>query len=134
MHRSIVLAGLAAAAIALALQAGVAAGEDGSDEEPQVVSVELDSYGYTPKNIIVKVNRPVLLRARSKSRLLPHNLIVDAPEAGIDVDIDLKRGGKGEALFTPTKTGTYVMYCDKKPPVGRSHRERGMEGTLVVED
>jgi len=25
------------------------------------------------------------------------------------------------------------MHCDKEPPIGKSHKKKGMHGTLVVE-
>jgi hypothetical protein len=34
--------------------------------------------------------------------------------------------------FAPTKTGIYPFFCDKKFLMFKSHRERGMEGTLEV--
>jgi uncharacterized cupredoxin-like copper-binding protein len=49
------------------------------------------------------------------------------------VKIDLRGGKSGEVSFTPTKAGSYEMICDKEPPIGKSHKEKGMHGTLVVE-
>jgi plastocyanin len=34
--------------------------------------------------------------------------------------------------FTPTKTGKFPFYCDKKLLFFKSHRERGMEGIIEV--
>lgn len=101
--------------------------------EPQVIDVKLASYSFTPDKITVKVGQPVTLKLVNEATFIPHNLVIHAPEAGIDVKIDLRGGKHGELSFTPTKAGTYEMICDKAPPFGKSHKEKGMHGTLIVE-
>jgi len=101
--------------------------------EPRVIEVTLDSYSITPDHIVVKVDEPVTLKVTNKATLTPHDLIIKAPEAGIDVAIDLHGGKSGEVTFTPTRTGTYEMLCDKKLLFFKSHKDKGMHGVLVVE-
>ena len=101
--------------------------------DPRLIEVSLDSYKITPDRIVVKVNQPVTLKVTNKATIIPHDLIIKAPEAGIDVKIDLRAGKSGEANFTPTMAGTYEMLCDKKLPFLKSHKDRGMHGVLVVE-
>lgn len=100
--------------------------------EPQVIDVTLGSYFIKPDKITVKVNQPVTLKVKNEAWLIPHDLVVKAPEAGIDFKVNVGGGKTGSTTFTPTKTGTYKMYCDKKPPFGKSHDERGMHGVLEV--
>ena len=102
-------------------------------DDTQIVDIKLDSYSFTPDRIVVPVNRPVTLRATNVASFIPHSLVIQAPEAGIDVKLAIRAGKTGEASFTPTAPGTYEMFCDKQPPIGRSHREKGMHGILVVE-
>lgn len=102
-------------------------------EDPQVIEVTLDSYTISPDPIVVTVNQPVTLKVTNKATLIPHNLIINAPEAGIDVNIDLRAGKSGEVTFTPTLSGNYEMECSKDPPVFKSHKEKGMHGVLIVE-
>ncbi len=102
-------------------------------EDTQVVDVQLDSYRFTPDRIVVQVNRPVTLRAINVAGFIPHSLVIKAPEAGIDVNLVVRAGKTGETSFTPTTPGTYEMICDKQPPIGSSHRDKGMHGVLVVE-
>ena len=110
-------------------------------DPPTVVPVDKDGvqrvdilgsdYYFKPGHIIVKVNLPVELKVRKDGYLIPHNIIIEAPEAGIKVNESLSRDPKA-ITFTPTKVGKYPMYCDKKPPLLASHREKGMEGLLEV--
>ena len=97
----------------------------------QRVEIVGGEYFYKPNHIIVKVNVPVELKVTNQSRFVPHDLIVKAPEAGMDFRIDLKREASS-VRFTPTKVGTYPMYCDKKLLFFASHREKGMEGAIEV--
>lgn len=101
--------------------------------DPQMIEVSLDSYKITPDRIVVKVNQPVTLKVTNKATIIPHDLIIKAPEASINVKIDLRGGKSGEVTFTPTMTGSYEMLCDKKPPFLRSHKDKGMHGVMVVE-
>jgi plastocyanin domain-containing protein len=91
------------------------------------------SYFFDPNYIIVKVNVPVELKIRKESGMTPHNFILQAPEAGMNINVDLGTDATLVA-FTPTKTGTYPFFCDKKLPFMPSHKERGMEGVLEVRE
>jgi plastocyanin len=103
-------------------------GADGS----QHVDIVGGSYYFNPSHIIVEVNTPVQLTIKKEGGVVPHNVMLSAPEAGIDFKEELNREAK-TITFTPTKVGTYTFYCDKKPPFGgKSHRERGMVGVIEV--
>jgi plastocyanin domain-containing protein len=99
----------------------------------QRVEILGGSYFFDPNYIIVKVNVPVELKIRKESGMTPHNFILQAPEAGMNINVDL--GTDATVVgFTPTKIGTYPFFCDKKLPFMASHRERGMEGVLEVRE
>jgi plastocyanin domain-containing protein len=129
-------------ALVCGLSAATLAGEEKPKEEKvfratidndgvQRVEIVGGSYFFTPKRIIVKVNVPVQLKVRKEPGITPHNLVIKAPEAGIDFDVKL--GEEPQIIrFTPTKTGNYPFYCSKKLLWFASHREKGMEGTLEV--
>ena len=76
---------------------------------------------------------PVLveLKVKKESGFVPHNIAMKAPEAGIEFEESLSSDPK-TIRFTPTKTGSYPMYCSKKLLFFESHREKGMEGVLEV--
>jgi len=101
----------------------------------QRVEVIGSEYLFDPNYIVVKVNKPVELKVKkgaNTSWFIPHDMKVLAPEAGIDFIVDLQKNEQS-VHFTPTKTGKYPFYCDKKPPFGgKSHRDRGMEGVIEV--
>ncbi len=99
----------------------------------QRVDIVGGSYFFTPNHVIVKVNVPVELKIRKESGIVPHNFVIKAPDAGIDIDESLSSDPK-IIKFTPTRTGKYPFYCSKKLLFFESHREKGMEGTLEVTD
>jgi plastocyanin len=89
------------------------------------------SYFFDPNRVVVKVNVPVEITIRKEPGVTPHDIMLKAPEAGINFSEDI--GTEPVVIkFTPTKTGEYSFYCGKKFPFVKSHRERGMEGVLVV--
>jgi plastocyanin domain-containing protein len=99
----------------------------------QRVRVIAGSYFFKPSHIVVKVNTPVEILASREAGMAPHDLVIQAPDAGINVERDLETKVATRIAFTPTKVGRYPIYCSKKPPLGgASHRERGMEGVLEV--
>ena len=100
----------------------------------QRVEIKGGEYYFDPNYIVVKVNKPVELqvkKAPDSTFYIPHNIIATAPEAGIDFRLDLKKELQS-IKFTPTRVGKYPIYCDKKPPFGKDHRDRGMEGMIEV--
>ena len=99
----------------------------------QRVEVKGDDYLFTPKHIVVKVNVPVEMKISKVTRMVPHNIVLKAPEAGMDFDESMGNDPK-IIKFTPTKTGKYTFYCSKKLLFFQSHRDKGMEGILEVID
>lgn len=102
--------------------------------ELQVIEVKLGSYYIKPEKITVKRDQPVTLNLVNEATFIPHNLVIKAPEAGIDIAVDVSAGKTASVSFTPTKSGSYAMICSKEPPFGKSHKEKGMHGVLEVVD
>jgi len=127
--------------VSLAFAAAVGGEERSKREEAFTAAMGADgiqraeviggSYYFSPNHIIVRVNIPVELKVRKEPGIVPHNLVLKAPEAGIDIDESLESDPK-VVRFTPTKTGSYPFYCDKKLLFFESHRDKGMEGVLEV--
>lgn len=97
----------------------------------QRVRLVAGSYFFKPNHIIVKVNVPVELSASRESGITPHDLVIRAEDAGLNVKEDLGTEPK-KIAFTATKPGKYAIYCSKKLPFMAGHREKGMEGILEV--
>jgi plastocyanin domain-containing protein len=97
----------------------------------QRVEVVATEYSFDPNYIVVRVNLPVEIKIRKEPSAVPHNFVLKAPEAGIDIHESLGTEPK-LIMFTPAKPGKYSFYCDKKLLFFKSHRDRGMEGILEV--
>jgi plastocyanin domain-containing protein len=97
----------------------------------QRVEVVGGSYYFDPNVIVVKVNVPVELRVRKEAGATPHNIVLKAPEAGIDFSVSLKTTPTS-IKFTPTKTGKFPFECTHKLLFFKSHTDRGMHGVLEV--
>ncbi|MCK9418371.1 MAG: cupredoxin domain-containing protein [Nitrospirae bacterium] len=98
----------------------------------QRVEVIGGEYYFDPNYIVVKVNKPVELTVRKAPGYIPHDMVVKAPEAGIDFKVDLDAKKTDIVKFTPTKIGKYEMFCDKKMLFFKSHKDKGMDGMIEV--
>jgi heme/copper-type cytochrome/quinol oxidase subunit 2 len=92
----------------------------------------VDSYSYTPDHLIVKSGVPLELTLKSVTWLVPHNFLIDAPEAGLKVNEEVPAGKSITIRFTPGREGRYKFFCDKKLLFFHSHEEKGMTGILEV--
>ena len=96
----------------------------------QKVEMVGGSYYFKPNVVIVKVNVPVEISIKKEPGFVPHNIVLRAPDAGMDFKVELSTEPKA-IKFTPTKIGKYPFYCDHRF-LFWSHREKGMEGVLEV--
>jgi len=97
----------------------------------QRVTVLAGSYFFKPNHIIVKADTPVEIVASREAGMVPHDLVIQAPDGTTLLQQELATEPR-KISFTPRKPGKYPMYCSKKPPLLASHRQRGMEGILEV--
>ena len=102
-------------------------------EKDGVQSVDMTGgdYYFDPNYIIVKVNVPVEFHVKKAPGIIPHDIVMDEAEAGIVFKEKLISEPK-VIRFTPGKPGIFPVYCSKKPPFLKSHRDKGMEGVLEV--
>jgi plastocyanin len=98
----------------------------------QRATIILDSYSYAPNHLIVQAGKPVELTLTSVTTIVPHNFILKEPAAGLDIEKDISSGKTDKVTFTPTQTGTFTFYCDRRLWPMPSHRNKGMEGKLEV--
>lgn len=99
----------------------------------QVIEMKAGDYYFSPDRITVKVNVPVEIKIIRKSEYVTHNLVLKAPEAGININESMLFVSEPKTIkFTPTKIGKYLFYCDRKVFFFIKHRSKGMEGILEV--
>lgn len=105
-----------------------------SVEEPfgQQVMISMESYAFTPSEVVVKAGIPVTLTLSNQSFLVPHNFLLDDPSGTRLVDADISSGDTEAVTLTLTEPGIYPFYCDKQLLFFPTHREQGMEGRLIV--
>jgi plastocyanin domain-containing protein len=95
----------------------------------QKIEMKAGDFYFKPNTVIVKKNVPVVITVKEEPGFASHSIVLHAPEAGIDFDVDLGTDAK-TIRFTPTRAGRYSFYCDKG--LIESHRSKGMEGVLEV--
>lgn len=128
--------------LSLLLAASLSATTVGAADEPVIVpladdgvqrlTIEMDNYAYSPAHIVVQAGKPVELTFVSVSEWTPHDFVIDDAAFMQTVDVDVGGGKTKTVTFTPAATGTFVYYCSKDVPFAKSHREKGMEGTIEV--
>jgi len=96
------------------------------------IPVMLGDYRFSPHELTLAAGQTVLLELTNTDRITPHNFTLRNEEGGLDIDINIPAGGSREVSLSPAVPGSYTFYCNKKFPFVKSHRKRGMEGTLVV--
>lgn len=103
-------------------------------EEPfgQQVMISMESYTFTPSEVVVKAGKPLTLTLSNQSFLVPHNFLLDDPGGIRLVDVDISSGDTKAVTLTLTEPGIYPFYCDKQLLFFPTHREQGMEGRLIV--
>lgn len=103
-----------------------------ADADTQQLTVHLGDYRFQPEIIEVVAGRPVEFTLINDDKITPHNFTLKEPAAGLDLSANVSGSESTTLRFTPQTAGTYPLYCNKKLPFMKSHRERGMEGKLVV--
>ena len=98
----------------------------------RIIPVKMGDYRFNPDTIRVQAGQTIQLELTNTDSLTPHNFTLKAEAAGLDVDTDVSAGKTEVVNITPLAPGSYKFYCNKKLIFMKSHRDRGMEGTLVV--
>ena len=94
--------------------------------------VTLGDYRFTPSQLTLEAGQAVILELTSTDGFTPHNFTLQDEAGGLDIDINVSASQVVRVLLTPQVPGNYVFYCNKKLPLMKSHRMRGMQGTLAV--
>lgn len=97
---------------------------------PREIPIVLGEYRFTPSQLELVAGETVRLQITNADRLTPHNLSLSG--GGLELDVDVAAGQTLEVEITPQEPGNYPFFCANKLPFMKSHRERGMEGALLV--
>ena len=139
-------AGLCRVAIAVIVTTVVVTGQGLAEPDPaSVVRIELSEYAFNPAQVTLKAGRAVSLKVVNTGRathmfastyLSSQDLEIEGADMEVDAPngvkyVKLQPGKSAEIRFTPAKKGTFDFSCDVKTG-GRTHRDRGMKGQLVV--
>jgi plastocyanin len=97
----------------------------------KVLDLRAGSYFFAPPRTSFPAGESVVVRVSTESGIAPHAFVLAAPDGKIIVRRELNTGGETFLRVPPLPAGTYSFYCDRSF-LGKSHRERGMRGELVV--
>lgn len=107
----------------LALLALASPGGAARADEPRVVEIVAKRFQFTPDQITLKKDEPVILRLRSED--VAHGFYMK--KLGIDATIE--PGKSVDVPITPHEAGRFVTICDHFCGAGHGN----MKMTLVVE-
>jgi Cu+-exporting ATPase len=102
-----------------------AAGVGADGAQAQRVSVRMTDFAFEPRQVVVKVNRPVAVSVQNDGKAAH-----DWSPQGIGQALHV-HAGPGETAtgrFTPTEVGTFKVICSEP-----GHAQLGMAGELVVQ-
>lgn len=101
-------------------------------EATRIISMELGGYRFYPDAIVVREGERVQLELNNTDEVTPHNFTLKDKGRGIHVSADVDAEKTETVEFIAPAAGTYRFYCDKKMILMKSHRDKGMQGTLLV--
>lgn len=100
--------------------------------DTRVIEVKLGDYRFMPGEIQLVTGQPVILRLVNTDTITPHNFTLEDPSDGLDTNVDVPAGESVYVQLMPLVAGRHTFYCRNKLLFMESHREKGMEGTLIV--
>ena len=103
-----------------------------SDDAIPVIDLKLGDYRFMPQEIQLSANQPAILRLVNTDSVTPHNFTMETNSGSAAVDVDLLGGESVEVKLPPLSAGRYTFFCSNKLLFMKSHREKGMEGILIV--
>ena len=98
----------------------------------QRIKIVMDSYFYSPSEIIIQANKLVSIELENQSFLIPHNFVLDNYEMGFHREVNVSAGDTVNLQLLLDSPGRYIFYCNKQFLFFPSHAEEGMEGVLEV--
>jgi cytochrome c oxidase subunit II len=84
-------------------------------ERPKVIEIKAKKYEFSPSQITLEKDAPVVLRLSSEDRA--HGFFIKS----LGVDVDIKPGQFTDVAITPAATGDYVVICDQYCGLGHGN-------------
>ncbi|HJV24197.1 MAG TPA: quinol oxidase [Aromatoleum sp.] len=126
--------------IAMLFASGSAASAD--DAPPQQATADADgvqrvaivggSYFFKPDKVVAKAGQPLEISVRMEQGIVPHRFVLDGPNGKPAAEVELSAAPRTVRVELPP--GEYQFYCPNRLLMFKSHRERGMTGTLQVRE
>ncbi len=87
----------------------------------QRIDMDLGDYQFHPKTVSIAAGTSAELILTNRDLITPHNFIVEAPEAGMEVNLDVSAGESATIVLRPTRSGIYTFLRQaasvfRKPP------------------
>lgn len=99
----------------------------------QKFRIELGDFRFQPDRITVAPGAEIELELVNTDTLTPHDFVLKVPAAGMAIQHNVApRKTETVTLTAPPAPGVYPFYCSKQLLFFKSHRQRGMEGQLIV--
>jgi plastocyanin len=98
----------------------------------KVIEVKLGDYRFIPEEIQLIADQPAILRLVNTDSITPHNFTMKAANSAADINVDVLGGESIDVQLDPLPAGRYTFFCANKLIFMKSHREKGMQGTLIV--
>ena len=104
-----------------------AAGQSEARTEVESIEMQAREYTFEPSVLRLPSNRQVELTFQNIGTM-DHSLVIELPGGEVAFDENVAAGETRTISFTtPDQPGEFVFHC----PI-EGHRERGMEGRLIV--
>jgi uncharacterized cupredoxin-like copper-binding protein len=103
-----------------------------ADSNPATIIIKLGDYQFLPDQVELVAGEPARLVLINTDDITPHNFTLKDKASGLDLDVDVAAGKTLEVELVPQTAGTYRFFCNKKLLFMKSHRDRGMQGSLSV--
>lgn len=103
-----------------------------AEENTRIIRIVLGDYHFMPAELQLVAGQPVILQLVNTDTFTPHNFTLEDPDQGLDTDVDILAGETVEVHLMPLWPGRHTFYCSNQLLFMDSHREKGMEGSLIV--
>ena len=103
-----------------------------AEDDTKIIQIKMGDYRFTPDELTLVAGQPIVLRLVNTDTITPHNFILEDPDTGLDVNVDVSADESVDVKLMPLWPGRHTFYCGNKLSFMKSHREKGMEGTLIV--